>query len=93
MSSAGHVLDMIKRMKANRALQKKNRNAFKRRKKHTLGLSYNSGESTLSEEEKAAIRAQLAETIAKDRRLLLIYRIIFGLAFLISLILFYIWFY
>lgn len=93
MSSAGHVLDMIKRMKANRALQKKNRNAFKYRKKNTSGLNYTSSESTLSEEEKAAIRAQLAETLARDRRVLLIYRIIFGLAFLLSLILFYIWFY
>ena len=93
MSSAGHVLDMIKRMRANRALQKKNRSAFKHRKKHTSGISYNSSESTLSEEEKAAIRAQLAETLARDRRILLICRIIFGLAFLISLILFYIWFY
>ena len=97
MSFAGHVLDMMKRMKKNRALQKKNRSSFSHRARNAgtkAKVNYvNEDFQELSESEKLAIRTKLTNELALDRRNLLLIRSFFIIVFIGSLLLFYIWFY
>ena len=62
MSSAGHVLDAIKRMQANRLLQKQYRNAY-RNKLLKLNNSTTSGLTPLSPEEIKLERTKLKRQV------------------------------
>ena len=98
MSYAGHVLDMMKRMKANRAMQKKRRSAFQERANKLAkdGSSYEEGTEVLneiSEAEKKLIRERLALQLAKDRKKALIVNSVLMLILLFFSYQFYIWFF
>jgi len=88
MSSAGHILDSIKRMQANRRLQKQNRNAY-RQKLSELNQSSKSGKTFFTPEELEKERTILRNQIKKQGTYKIISFVILSLIFCLFVLIYF----